>query len=67
VLIHGVFRSKENEDLFVVFDGHGGKDCAEYAARNIPKKLAESLENNVEPLAAFANIFQEIHKEIAGW
>lgn len=40
----GCFRGNPDEDLFAVFDGHGGQAVAEYAAMNIGRVLQEVAE-----------------------
>lgn len=45
---------KKNEDFFAVFDGHGGKDAAIFAANNLMSKIIRNLsldsENAVESI-----------------
>jgi protein phosphatase PTC1 len=42
----GCFRGNPDEDLFAVFDGHGGQAVAEYTAMNIARVLQEVAEAN---------------------
>lgn len=49
-----------NEDFFGVFDGHGGREAAIYAARNLYPKICRNfaLSPN-EPLKSITNAFEE--------
>lgn len=67
IFIQGNFRGREEEDLFAVFDGHGGRDSAEYAAKQIVAKLKEKLDNDEDPVESFKDIFNTVNNEIAGW
>ena len=37
------YRSKEDEDFFAVYDGHGGDKASLFAAQRHPEILAEQL------------------------
>lgn len=39
ICIYGKLRGKDDEDYIGIFDGHGGKDAAEYAAKHLFKVL----------------------------
>lgn len=45
-------------ELFCVFDGHGGKTCAQFAAEELPKRLKKRLEQ-IEKYSE-ANIYEAI-------
>jgi len=65
-IMFGCFRGKEDEDLFAIFDGHGGKDSADYAAKIIPEHLKSNLEQDL-PQKALADSFNAVHKEMSAW
>jgi protein phosphatase 1L len=46
MVVHGAFRGHGQEDYFALFDGHGGKDAAIFAAENLHLVLAEKLKTN---------------------
>jgi len=66
-MINGCFGGKEDQDFFAVFDGHGGKESAEFAAKNIPMQLALNLENGSDVETAITDSIMTVHKDMAGW
>jgi len=66
-LIHPNFRGNPDEFLCGIFDGHGGKDCSEYASKHLPPKLASSLDKTNDPIQSLKETFNLIHSEISGW
>lgn len=46
ILIEGCFQGEGDQDLFAVFDGHGGATAAEFAADNFSSFLCRSFRNN---------------------
>jgi serine/threonine protein phosphatase PrpC len=49
-----------NEDFFGVFDGHGGRDAAIYAAKNLYPKIGRNFSLNPnEPLKSITSAFEE--------
>eukprot|EP01114_Cavostelium_apophysatum_P022785 TRINITY_DN8364_c0_g1_i4.p1 TRINITY_DN8364_c0_g1~~TRINITY_DN8364_c0_g1_i4.p1 ORF type:complete len:464 (-),score=69.66 TRINITY_DN8364_c0_g1_i4:292-1659(-) len=58
---------RENEDLFIVFDGHGGKDCSEYAAKHLPVRIKENLQKHSEVSKAITESFLDVNKNMLGW
>jgi serine/threonine protein phosphatase PrpC len=49
-----------DEDFFGVFDGHGGRDAAIYAAKNLYPKIGRNFTLNPnEPLKSITNAFEE--------
>eukprot|EP01133_Synstelium_polycarpum_P018599 gene18599-22253_t len=45
-VIYGTFRGRADEDYFAVFDGHGGRAVATYAADELHNILIEKLKHN---------------------
>lgn len=49
-----------NEDFFGVFDGHGGREAAVYAAKNLYPKIGRNFSLNPnEPLKSITSAFEE--------
>lgn len=49
-----------NEDFFGVFDGHGGREAAIYAAKNLYLKIGRNFSLNAhEPLKSITSAFEE--------
>lgn len=46
MVVHGAFRGHGHEDYFALFDGHGGRDAAAFAAEHLHEVLAEKLKTN---------------------
>jgi len=68
MIICGQFRNNENEDLFCVFDGHGGQQVASYLALVFVTCFAcklEEKESNV--LQALRETYTEISVSIESW
>jgi len=54
--------------LFAIFDGHGGRRAADFAAENFPTYLKSSLDSGIEPQEALRNAFlktEEVYLEQA--
>lgn len=49
LLLHGQFRESVHEDLFGVFDGHGGDECAKFLQRCFGIVLAQRLAQYPSP------------------
>eukprot|EP01100_Stratorugosa_tubuloviscum_P003338 TRINITY_DN1803_c2_g1_i1.p1 TRINITY_DN1803_c2_g1~~TRINITY_DN1803_c2_g1_i1.p1 ORF type:complete len:405 (-),score=208.78 TRINITY_DN1803_c2_g1_i1:41-1255(-) len=64
-ILIGCFRDKDNEDLIAIFDGHGGRQVAEYVGEHLPdilKKQLEDFPNDV--VTALKNTFLQINQQI---
>jgi serine/threonine protein phosphatase PrpC len=64
IVIHGTYRGRGQEDYFAIFDGHGGRDSAAFAAEHLHQVLAEKLKTN-NPVKSLREAFAETHKMIA--
>lgn len=64
IVIHGTYRGRGQEDYFAIFDGHGGRDAAAFAAENLHLILAEKLKTN-NAVKSLREAFAETHKLIA--
>ena len=49
MLLNGQFRDSPHEDLFGVFDGHGGDECAKFVQRCFPIVFAQRLAQYPSP------------------
>jgi len=68
ICIKGVFRGDKNQDLFALFDGHGGREAATYCAERLPLIIAENLDKRSnDPAASIKEAFQKCHKEMSAW
>ncbi len=54
----------ENYSLYCVFDGHGGKDTAEYVNNRFADILKQKLKENDDYTVALNNTFKSINNEI---
>eukprot|EP01112_Ceratiomyxa_fruticulosa_P013030 TRINITY_DN3642_c0_g1_i1.p1 TRINITY_DN3642_c0_g1~~TRINITY_DN3642_c0_g1_i1.p1 ORF type:complete len:609 (+),score=132.67 TRINITY_DN3642_c0_g1_i1:647-2473(+) len=73
IVIFGGFRNRETDDYFALFDGHGGKDAATFAARNLHEIISENLKNQMANSSPFANpvralkeSFRQTHESMSG-
>jgi serine/threonine protein phosphatase PrpC len=53
--------------LFGLFDGHGGREAAEYASQNLPKTIVSWLVRSPSYEDAFPSAFQQLQKEMKTW
>jgi serine/threonine protein phosphatase PrpC len=58
---------KAGNFLFGLFDGHGGREAAEYAAGNLPKALAAHLARSPQYEDAYVTAFRQMQDEMAPW
>ena len=63
-LLAGRFRGQDNEDLFCVFDGHGGQKPAIHAAKNISALLCTALEEGLSPEECLVRAFQQLDEQM---
>lgn len=64
MVVHGAFRGRGHEDYFALFDGHGGRDAAAFAAANLHIILAEKLKTN-NAVKSLKEAFADTHRMIA--
>jgi len=64
IAIMGRFRSKEDEDFVAIFDGHGGKEAAEFASKNLHPILIEQLNKTSDPVASLKQAFIQTHEKL---
>ena len=56
-----------NSCMFGVFDGHGGREAAEYAAQQLPQKLSQFLQRGDAPSEAYVSAFRSLQSEMKPW
>jgi protein phosphatase 1L len=59
IVVCGYLGGKENEDFIAVFDGHGGREAAEYASQKLYQILAEKIKSNCTPDVSLKTSFLE--------
>lgn len=64
MVIHGAFRGRTQEDYFAIFDGHGGRDAAAFAAEHLHQVLAEKLKTS-NAVKSLKEAFNDTHKMIS--
>lgn len=63
--LYGEFRERKNQDLFCVFDGHGGSEASKFVAKHLPHLLADSLEKNEEnPFECLKSSFLSVNEKL---
>lgn len=53
--------------LFALFDGHGGRDAAEYAAENLPKVISQKIKSGKDVQTAYDESFKELQSDMSQW
>ena len=53
--------------MFGVFDGHGGREAAEYAAEHLPQKISSYLKQGDAPSEAYVYAFKALQTEMRPW
>ena len=53
--------------LFALFDGHGGRDAAEYAAENLPKLITQKVQGGMDIQSAYNASFKELQADMCQW
>ncbi|EAY12551.1 protein phosphatase 2C, putative [Trichomonas vaginalis G3] len=56
-----------DSSLFGVFDGHGGREAAEFASQQLPKSIAEYLKRGDSPADAYKQAFQKTQMDMRPW
>lgn len=46
----GSLNGKENVDLFALFDGHAGREAADFAAATLPNLISAKLNDDKKPI-----------------
>lgn len=68
ILIRGRFRGNPNEDLYGVFDGHGGPHVAAYATTAFPLVFERKLARDGDDVeSALRSTFLEIDQAVGKW
>ena len=53
--------------LFGLFDGHGGREAAEFASSNLPRVISERLRQSDSLESAIISSFHEVQAEMKPW
>lgn len=53
--------------LFGLFDGHGGREAAEFASSNLPRVISERLPQSESLESAIISSFHEVQAEMKPW
>ena len=57
-----------NASLFGLFDGHGGREAAEFASQNLPSLIGELLKRDPsQPEQAYVSAFQRLQRDMRPW
>jgi len=56
-----------NGIMFGIFDGHGGREAADYAAENLPVKIGECLAQSNNVHNAYTTAFQSLQNQMKQW
>lgn len=66
MLLQGNFRSRKDEDLFCVFDGHGSQDSAIFAAKQLPGVLKKHLDATGDDFVkSLRDTFHEVNEMLS--
>ena len=58
----------EKASLFGLFDGHGGREAAEFASQNLPGLIGELLKRDPsQPEQAYVSAFQRLQRDMRPW
>ncbi len=58
------FGGKPNQAFFGIYDGHGGKQVADFASQNLHENFFNELNSGVEPRQAFKNAYYATDQQI---
>jgi len=64
ITICGKLRGKDDEDYVGIFDGHGGKDAADFASKNLHTFLIEQLNKTGDPIISLKQAFILTHEKL---
>jgi serine/threonine protein phosphatase PrpC len=53
--------------LFALFDGHGGREAAEFAGQNLPQAIASRLGTTPNYEDAYMQAFLQVHLDMKSW
>ena len=53
--------------MFGLFDGHGGRDAAEFASQNLPKAIADRLKATPRLEEAYTAAFRQLQMDMKPW
>ena len=56
-----------SSSLFAIFDGHGGRDAAEYAAQQLPDLLRKNISLGIPLEVAYQKTFNSLHEDMRSW
>jgi len=64
IAIVGKLRGNPSEDFVAVFDGHGGREVAEFAAKNLHTVLVKKLDQLGDPEKSLKDAFFDLNEQI---
>jgi len=64
IAIVGKLRGNQSEDYVGIFDGHGGRDVSEYAAKNLHNVLIKKLNQQNDTEKSIKDAFFELNDQI---
>jgi len=66
-VVHGRFRDRDDEDLYAVFDGHGGREVAEFTSAKFANALTARLaaDPSRDPLDVLKETFLDLNDQMA--
>ena len=61
------FSYHTHTNSFGLFDGHGGREAAEFASSNLPRVISERLRQSDSLESAIISSFHEVQAEMKPW